>query len=262
MIYFIGFIICAATLFSVNYDSARNDSFLSEDRSAGVCVDEYGSTECCEVPFEVSGMYYADSAGNWNSAGGFDYLTQMYTVALSGFKANNAQYQDLMSEVQASVEYIGNTKGSQRDYSWNTIAWASYTYYSQGFQFFSSAKVGKMFSKPIPAVAIAGNEGYCDISVTQTYQLSSRILSIDFDLDQQDKNNCGDDGCNNPCPNIISPQGMGYDPSTASFDGFTASVDMTSIVTAIAVNYGIITLKGLENFVDDSNREYLLDLIF
>lgn len=244
-------------MFTYNYTNAKNNTFLSEDQGAGVCKDEDGSDQCCEVPFDVSGNYLADTQGRWNTDGGFSYLDQIYGVVLSGYNAKTWQYQQLMTKIQSQVLYLGQTKGTQRDYSWNIITWASYTYIATGFQFFTSANVGKMFNKPLSAVGINGQAGACDISITQSYQLSSRTVSIDFNIESE-KNCDYDNGCTNPCPNVLSPQGMGYDPLTASFFGYTSTIDMAAITTAIAVNQGIISINVLQNFSDDSDRINLL----
>jgi hypothetical protein len=245
-------------MFSYNYTNSRNNTFLSEDRNAGVCKNSgEASDECCEVPIGVSGNYLADTQGHWNTDSGFSYLSQIYGVILSGYSADTYQYSRLMSTIQSQVEYLGLTKGSQRDYSWNIIAWASYTYIATGFQFFTSANIGKMFNKPLAAAGLNGQAGTCNIPVSPTYQLSSRTVSIEFDMDTG-KNCDYDTGCTNPCPNVLSPQGMGYDPQTASFYGYTVTVDMAAITTAIAVNQGIISVNVLQNFSDDSDRMTLL----
>eukprot|EP01034_Spumella_vulgaris_P022688 gene22688-28837_t len=63
----------------------------------------------------------------------------------------------------------------------------------------------------------------------------------------------------NPCPGILAPQLMGYDTKYASSSIMTWKLDMASVVTALAVNMGILPLTTLTNIKGDNDRINLLN---
>lgn len=118
-----------------------------------------------------------------------------------------------------------------------------------------------IYNRQIVTSGYASNTSACTQSSTATYFSASRTLSITTSLDDG-TGNCdylqGSVSCSNPCPNILAPQGFGYNPQVATTTSMTWSVDMASVSTAIAVNMGIQKLSKLVQYPGDNNRIRLL----
>jgi hypothetical protein len=188
-----------------------------------------------------------------------------------GLTYTNEKWSALMSIIESDMQYIGQTRGQFRDFSWNLIAWASFTAIdkSDGFvQFYAAGDVGVIFQKKISTMGYSS--AYSDVAActqvsSAAFFSSSRSLAVSTELAtlQNGVSNCfgtvaGGVSCTNPCPNILSPQGMGYDPTVAVSSTYTWTVDMAAVTTAIAVNMGILPLENLVNYPGDNNRISLL----
>lgn len=271
-VYSFSFIVVACALFIQSYQTNRTQTFISLDKTSGVCIDQPKKTTCCEVPQTVTGTYMLDDFDHWNTESGFNYVHQIYSVGLAGLEYTNDYWADIMKSVDSNIKEIGYTRGRFRDFSWNLIAWASFTniFYTKEkgtLQFYASGDVGKIFSKPIINAGYASNisdSNACPVEISYSFQESSRLLTIDTNLDTSDSPCDGSPGsytCENPCPNILSPQGMGYNNDNAETTSLTWTLDMASVSTALAVNMGITPLSNLENFKADNNRNSLLNLM-
>jgi hypothetical protein len=61
--------------------------------------------------------------------------------------------------------------------------------------------------------------------------------------------------CENPCPDIFpDPRALGFDGTYSQSSIFTWSVDITAIMTALAINMHITPLANLERFDNDTKR--------
>jgi len=267
VIYCVAFAACGAIMFGESYNTSRTKSFISLDSTAGVCVDKQTSTECCEVPKTTSGTFLVDSKGAWDTMANFSYIDQVYGVTLLGLHYTNAQWADMMTTVDEQMKEIGKTRGSQRDFSWNLIAWASFTAINQenGYlQFYASGDVAEIFDKPIVNAGLGSAEGVCAINGAISFSASSRTMTVTIDLNTngscQQATSDGDYYCTNPCPSQLNPEAMGIPisepiPNTKMI----WDIDMASVTTAIAVNYGILSLDNLISFPGDGYRQSLFD---
>eukprot|EP01034_Spumella_vulgaris_P040417 gene40417-49988_t len=99
----------------------------------------------------------------------------------------------------------------------------------------------------------------CNPVVTASMAELERVLSINVDLNVGGYY-CTNPPCtDNPCPGILAPQLMGYDTKYASSSILTWKLDMASVVTALAVNMGILPLTTLTNIKGDNDRINLLN---
>ena len=271
MLYILGVIFAAAYFFSTNYIKGRTESFITLDKTSGVCKDEPGSTECCEVPVSVTGYFLADSTGKWNSEPGFTYNDNLYGTTMTALQYTNDEWRRFMKNIQTQLAYIGKTKGANRDFAWNLIAWSSFSAISEtdkGYlRFYATGDAAQIFDKEIIIGGFASeviDDYQCDASTTFSYQAASRLLTVNTELNTG--SNCADSTsgygytCENPCPRLLNPKVMisnTYGDSIPSTT-MTLKFDMASVVTALAVNLGILPLSNLEEFADDTNREDLL----
>ena len=125
------------------------------------------------------------------------------------------------------------------------VAWGSFTAQNieRGFlQFYANGDVSIMYDKSYIAVgyaSAASEERVCDLDTTISFNTGSATVFINTVL-------CEYGPCtNNPCENITSPEGMGYDPRTTTSNTMNLAISMEAITTALAVNMGMIELNHL-----------------
>jgi hypothetical protein len=125
--------------------------------------------------------------------------------------------------------------------------------------------VNVIFDRPVVLVGYAANISdthHCSVTSAAAYSSASHTLTITTQLEKQ--NNCihhtsGIVSCTNPCPNILAPQGFGYDPDFAANAALSYTIDMASVSTALAINFGILDLTNLIDYPTDDARIVLLD---
>jgi hypothetical protein len=234
------------------------------DKASGVCRDVPGSIECCEVPVAVTGTFLADSTGTWNSEPGFQYHDNLYGASMTALQYTNEEWQIFMKNIQEQLQFIGKTKGANRDFAWNLIAWSSFAAISEtekGYlRFYATGDAAQIFDKDIITANFASEvlDDYdCMSDIDYSYEAAIRTLTVETSLDCH--NTWRGYKCKNPCPRLLNPATMmsNYDANDMPSSFITLKFDMASVVTALAVNLGILPLANLEEFPQDTNREDL-----
>ena len=140
----------------------------------------------------------------------------------------------------------------------NIIAWASFTAQNieHGYlQFYASGNTKIIFDKPIVNVGVASaasQSKVCSNAITTAYTPSTAYLDVKINL-------CPYGYCENPCPGVLAPQAMGYDPFNSKQTQMEFTVDMDSVATALAVNMGMTQLNHLVQIPNDLNRITLMN---
>lgn len=277
-LYLVACIVCGIVLLWYNYNLGRTNTFISVDDTSGVCAKQLSSTKCCEIPIATTGDFLIDADGNWESSPNFHYLKQAYGIRLQGLETTNANWAVIMKTFRQNLYEIAVVRGHYRDFSWNLIAWASFTQVDKSsgiVQLYTAADIGVMFNKPIVSAGYASRASdsnhehnglssitNCNPDIITSYSLSSRILTVNTDLNTANNkssqycslNSENSLTCLNPCPGILAPQAMGYNLIEAESSVMTWSIDMAAVVTAIAVNMGIVPLRNLQKFPNDFSR--------
>lgn len=280
---------CFAALVWYGYTQNINSTFISLDPKAGFCKTNSTLSTCCPVPKEVSGTFLIDTNSYWDDEVGFTYRDQIYSLDVLGFQGDDSEYSLGMRIIRNDFINVAVTRGSNRDYGWNMVAWASYSFYVINvgdaglIRFTLAGNIGVMFNKPIVKSGYASNYSAatvysnltdtaagknktysCAASVTSTFNPSSRLLTVDNVLNTGSNCKATSTGysCTNPCPKIMSPQAMGYNSLTAKSTTFSWTMDMASVMTAIAVNYGILRLEFLQEYPEDPSRVALLTQMY
>lgn len=259
VVYQLCFWALAAFFFTKNYILSRTSTFVSLHANSGVCKGDRGSTLCCEVPKSVTGSFLADAAGRWDTFPHFNYNQNNYNLYALGVKYTNEEYRAIMRKIGLELRVLG-ARGANRDYSWNMIAWSSFTSLNSdagNLKFTLSGNAGIIFDKPIVGVGVASNNSDlrpCDSSIIISNNPVTRRVSVRIDL------GCNNPPCQlNPCPGILSPQAMGYDTMSATSSSLDFSLDIATISTALAVNMGILPLTNLVEYKGDNSRLTLLE---
>jgi hypothetical protein len=134
------------------YKKNRTTSFISLDKDAG---------ECTEVPQTVTGEFICDANGNWNTNSRFKFALSQYSVNLLGLEYTTDQWKENIQAIESEVVKLV-AKASQRDFSWNIIAWSSYkAVYLKGgrLEFAFAASSSQIFAKNYLAVGMGSAKG-------------------------------------------------------------------------------------------------------
>jgi hypothetical protein len=280
-------IACGVCLFWYGYTTNRKTNFMSLNDKAGLCRTSVSSTSCCEIERPVVGTYLVDSDSTYDTSDSFNYQKNLYNLNFIGLSSNTTSWKKMIRSVQVDLLNLAN-RAQYRDYAWNMVVWASYSYVPRSIatsgvlSFSLSGDIEVMFNKPIVTAGYASNytglfvnvtkngtlSNYtygCSLPVEASFSSKSRLLNVQQNL-QTATSTCiisstGGYNCPNPCPGILPLQAVGYNPLSAQSSIFTWSVDMASVMSAIAVNYGILKLDFLEKFDDDANRIQFLQTL-
>eukprot|EP01035_Chromulina_nebulosa_P018737 gene18737-24502_t len=247
-------------------------AFMISDPSLDGITGAYysGSSYCCEVPVTITGTFLADTSGTWDTEPDFFYARSAYSMTVAGLSYTNDQYKTVLTSISKKLRRIGS-KAVNRDYAWNVIALSSYAAndLTRGsLKFYSTADAGIIFDKQIYGANIASSDVSCNLLYTAAYTASSAQLSLSFDLNFSYTNahdkvvyNCpytANDGCYNPCSSAMALNSFGYDPNKNS-PTLDFTIDMGSVTTAVAVNYGLIDLSDLIEVPGDNARKDLFN---
>lgn len=140
------------------------------------------------------------------------------------------------------------------------IAWSAFTAQNldRGFlQFYATGSANIMFDKPIVNAGVASaasQKKQCAQAMDLSYSATDSYLDVSIGLCDSP-----DGLCDNPCPDILAPQAMGYDPFLSQENTLDLRISMQAVATALAVNLGMITLNHLVMVPGDNARITLLD---
>jgi hypothetical protein len=101
--------VSVATYFVIDgYQQGRTDQFLSLDPNSG---------DCHEVPQTVTGNFYVDTTGKYNTQSGFQYPLHAYTISLLGLTYTTAHWKSVMQNITTQISGFGS-KSMSRDFAW------------------------------------------------------------------------------------------------------------------------------------------------
>lgn len=272
------------TLLIIGFNQNKEATFISLSSSAGFCKSNSSDKSCCSIAKTINQEVEIDSYSIWNVDDSFQNNYQIYGVNFYGFSGNNNQYLASFESIETDIKQVSVTLGSNRDYAWNIVMWVSYEYHSdsniaaEGYlQFYFSGDVDTVFAgRDIKRYGYSSNASdlalpSCQALSAPTVSYSDYTLTVEHDLDIGDNCVYGNWGsangssssgliCLNPCPGILSPQAMGYyvyGKSTA----WSWTMDMATVMIAIAINYGSLRLELLQENRFDPKRLVLLNFM-
>lgn len=241
--YYISFISLFFYFFISNFESLRNQKFLSLSSNAGTCN---------AVLKPIDGIYLADTSGNWEGTSNFQYKNAIYSTTFNNFHGSDNDYRILLSNAFEIFDAIGNN-AYKRDLAANLLYWMSYTVSATRFENKQSMSLTGtpevVFDKRYLKGIFSNAFGVCDAYSKVTYDKKNHQLTIVFNYQQFSESPT--------CMDIINPTHMGY---ASFFDGseFTIYIDVDSLVTAIAINSKILNASELE-YVSLSGSTFIVD---
>jgi hypothetical protein len=211
-----------------------------QDRSSRFLALTSDSGECKPVPKTVSGQFLADVNGEWEGSDKFIYSKAIYRFTLPNYEGTNQEYAFMMEKALDQTEVMGQ-EGYQRNLGINILAWTVFSSTirrgGSANQFSMSGSPRAVFDRRIFSAAFAGIGGQCPIRPSVSYNTDSAQLTLKFSYNEF---------ISNPsCFNLIDPRHMGY-MDFYSGPNFQIVYDARSALTALAINYGLLSIDELE----------------
>ena len=189
-------VVLFAYFFVTIYVNGITQAYVSLDKTSG---------KCTEIPQAISGIYRADSRGNWETSSNFQYQLHNFFVDMKGLLYTPDKWKNIMATIEKKIEVMGK-RTLYRDYSFNAVALGSYAalYNSKesglglsadqgSLYFYSAAEPSIIFSgAPYTSIWISRN-GTCNPTrnpTTLTYDRVTSTMSINTVLDSTDNMNC------------------------------------------------------------------------
>lgn len=212
-------------LFVPTITESLRERFLAPIESS----DEY----CTIVANSNTGSFLATKGGDWVGSKNFTYSEATYSLTLANYIATEEQYSRDVSLVRDRLNAAGN-ESSHHDLGRILLYWMSYTDKSSSARFNLHADPAYIFEREKITSAIASVNGSCapDSLETSYSPTSARaLLSVDYA-----------DLLADPMCDIMNARRFGYLPEYEG-NSFQISLDMRSVVTAQAMNLGILNFS-------------------
>jgi len=234
------------------YSAALDDSnrsFLSVE------FMDNNDISCVQLPLSVTGNFLIDRSGFWSTENGFLGNESVYTVSFTGSEINNDEYLLVMAKFTDALKELGN-RASKRDMAWNLIALSSWEIRDDesNMQFYTTTDATIVYDQTIYTAAIVTKElGLC--SDPRIYGDSTQpYVKIHFPVNytQEEYLNFNDSLIEKPplplpCSSYMSGSMIpGYTQWTIRDGWASMSFDLRSVVSAQAVNMGIIDIEYLQ----------------
>jgi len=267
------FIIFFIALIQNGYTRNRTTTFLSTSSSSGEC-------NIIEIPTTVTGSFAisdatgSNSIGLWSTNNKYNPNLGRYLVSVNALTYTPKQWKLNMHSVKQKLLKL-SSKTVHRDFAWSIIAMNSFKYIRReknggSMEFKLSASPKYTFNKDYPAFGIGNANGVinsniassCKLDMSISYDESTATLTLSAQLGNG--TTCFD-GTSPPCKvidpkcsSMITPQSLGYDEKNSQTTSLDLDYNMYAVTTAVAVNYGMISLKSLQVKNGDLQRKQLL----
>jgi len=232
-----------------NYKYNRSTNYLSNNPNSGDCtLLSFPQTVTGE--FSISDAGGSNNFGLWNTNAKYNPNLNRYSITLNALTFTTSQWQQNMFQVKQKLIQLAS-KTTHRDFAFSIIAWNAFkaikTEVSTGgsclFKLAGSPQY--TFNKAYPVFGIGSANGVlnqntknsCNQEMTVNFDHSSAILNIQIDI--------GNTTSFSPaCENLGLPQALGYNEMSQN-SIINLDYNMNALVVAVAVNYGMISLKSL-----------------
>lgn len=209
------------------------------------------SPNCELIPQTNSGEYLATQTGEWEGNPLFTYPSATYRISLTSHTLTQRQYDLTMNMINDGLKFLGEAM-KQSDLSKNVMIWMSLVFAnsSAAAQRFSlTGTPDSVFNRQFFDADIGSVEGRCNISSTTTYDRSSHTVKTRFKIDSFRNDSI--------CSSSVDVNRFGYNYLNQPED-FDIEFDMRTLITAAAINYGLLAVRNLA-LVPDRQFTFTLD---
>jgi len=218
-------------------------------------------TECTTVPATTTGVFLADTLGNWETQSGFQYNRSIFALEFKGSMLDNDEYSAMMSRYEKKLKALG-TKASKENVASSFIAWSTFQFSDPEThsRFSSTVKPEVLFNSHVWGASISSSRGFCTNN-GKTSTFSTKIggnfvngrLELQIPLEEDPiTNRLKDYGENGPqtSDGICSDQGSilsvwQWDSSKSTDKIFRQSFDIKTTTTIVALNTGLVSKSDL-----------------
>jgi hypothetical protein len=265
IIYHVTFVFFVVYFAILNSNNLVSNIFLSPYPSSG-------TRTCVDVPIEITNAWQLDAMGNWDTSRSFNQNMSIYTVTFQGAKVTPQVYQTITAAM-ADQLYLLSVKAASRDFMWSLLAWSSFSLHHRDsrLKFNLNGDVKAIFGNimsdtEVKRVVYTSADEYCTPGLYfsddtyASYDAFGRRSGVSTDYWWDDPSGSfriavpgvyvdNSSKPTSPCPNLFSMKQLGVtfdnmELNQAPTSG-TVPFDARSIATALAVNYGIISLHSL-----------------
>lgn len=201
------------------------------------------SPYCELIPQTNSGEFLGTFYGVWEGNPKFVYSSAVYRVSLTSYTATQEQYQASMDKIYSGLQYLGAAM-RKSDLSKNVMVWMSLVFAnsSAAAQRFSLAGTpDSVFNRQFFDADIGNVNGRCNATSVTTYDRSSHIVRTKF--------NVVDFMADPVCSETMDIDRIGYNYLIKP-DTFEIKFDMRTLITAAAINYGLLAVRSLAVVMD------------
>jgi hypothetical protein len=244
---FVSFFAIFFTVFFNGYYDSVHSTFLSPYDSG-----TSAKSGCMKIPTFNTGSYLATQTGAWQGAKGFNFGLATFQLSITSLSLDDEEYSRLMTRAYTELSTL-KVPSEHNDLARNLIGWMSIAYLpyidniAQRLELVGSPYV--VFSREVVVGGISNVLGDCNATSTAGFDRNSGILTVGFNYEEYIKDPI--------CNASVSPELAGYIP-LAGNNIFSLKVDVRSLVTATAVNIGILKIETLIE-IPSLGLQYTLD---
>jgi hypothetical protein len=234
------------SVFLNGYYSAVNREYLSP------FTGKTASKNCFTIPTVNTGTYLATQQGSWQGADGFQFGKATYELTTVSTAFSYDEYDYLMNKVYNSLQFVKNISVNY-DLASNLVYWMSSMFVpypgntAQRLTFMGTPQV--VFNRQKIVGTVSNVEGECNVTSTAAFNTQNGLLTLSYDYNEYVNNRI--------CNDSVSPSLLSYLPSTDN-GYFSLHLDTRSIITALAVNMGIIEVDNLVA-IEDLSSVYVFE---
>lgn len=199
---------------------------------------------CDDVVISHTGQYLLSSDGYWEGDDSFSYSNAKYVSSFKNTQMSVAEYETYIETRKSLMIDSLSSMSTQNDLALNLLYWMSHVYVESGSQtnrFYMNADPSIIFDRDATAGALTNQYYNCRDEATSSYDRANSLLRVAFDIESF---NAG------ACKNISDARPLGYLENVSPTD-FKITVDVRSLITAVAVNRNVMSLSNLQ-MIEDS----------
>eukprot|EP01033_Poteriospumella_lacustris_P004000 gene4000-2851_t len=200
---------------------------------------------CDDVVISHTGVYLLSSDGYWEGDDSFSYSNAKYVSRFKNARMSVAEYEAYIDTRQSLMIDSLSSMSTQNDLALNLLYWMSYVLVDSGSQtdrFYMNADPSIIFDRELTAGGLTNQYYDCRDEASTSYDRANSLLKVTFDIESF---NAG------ACKNITHALHLGYAENVSPTD-FKISVDVRSLITAVAVNRNVMSVSDLQMIEDSS----------
>jgi len=243
------YVIVFSLLFAFGFQQQKSEKFLAPYKP------NHDPNYCTSSPLSISRDFWVDSNGNWEGSANYDSSNPIYMLKMDNARMELSEYSSMIKYFDSEMERI-SLKAATRDSVWNYVAYSSYSIRyecSKGgsVSMYLAGDASVVFGKSIKydATLLNGKDIYPPYEGTTAFDIGSSKLNINFWVDYTGGSIGEPIVIVEPIPTIlkIADNDCGFEFNLGIAK---ASIDVRSLSTVLAINYGLADYENLINMGD------------